>query len=159
MKQFRVILLAFVLSLLFLGCEKKIDTGLHEVHWDRDMCELCKMVVSERYYAVQVVNPNKGKSYMFDDLGCAILWFKEEQITWEKDAKVYIADAVHGKFIDAKTAYYDTSSRTPMDYGFGAFTDKSLIDSSKEIIGFDEVRLRILRGETMQNPLIKQGKL
>jgi hypothetical protein len=158
MKQFKYLLLAFSI-LFFTGCDKKINKDLHEVHWDRDMCELCKMVVSERKYTVQVVNTINGRSYMFDDLGCAILWFKENQTPWENEANIFITDAISGEFIDARKAWYDTNSRTPMDYGFGAYKDKNSIDKSKQIINFDEARLRILRGETMQNPQIKKGNL
>lgn len=157
MKQFKYILFIAIFISIFTGCEKKIKEGVGDVHWDRDMCDLCKMVVSERHYAVQVINPNNGKSYMFDDLGCTVIWFNEEKISWEDQAKIYITDATNGKFIDARKAYYDTNSRTPMDYGFGAYAQKSSIDPSKTIIGYDEVRLRILRGETTQNPLIRKG--
>ena len=154
MKKLVFILIAFV---FFVSCEKKVEKGLHKVHWDRDMCELCKMVVSERKYAVQVVNPNTGKSYMFDDLGCTILWFKEEQISWEKDANIFIADALSGDFIDARKAFYDTNSRTPMDYGFGAYLKKEDIKDQSKIIDFTETKMRILRGETMQNAILKKG--
>jgi nitrous oxide reductase accessory protein NosL len=158
MKQYRYLLiLAFIIS-IFSGCEKKIDTGLQEVHWDRDMCNLCKMVISERHYAVQVINPDSGKSYMFDDIGCAVLWFNEEDIPWENKALIYINDSISGDFIDARKAYYDTNSRTPMDYGFGAYKNKDDIKSNKKILTYEEVRLRILRGETMQNPILQQTR-
>ena len=134
------------------GCEDKSNNkGLHKIHWDRDMCELCKMVISERHYAVQILNPENNRSYMFDDLGCAILWFKDEKIEWEKDAIIYISDSIDGKFIDAKTAFYDSGSRTPMDYGFGAYKDSKNIKNQDKILNFDEVKLKILRGETSQN--------
>ena len=153
MKLFNIL---FIISIFFIGCEKKENTGLHKVHWDRDMCELCKMVISQRHYAVQVLNKETNKSYMFDDLGCTILWFKEEKISWEKDAIIYIADAKTGKFTDARKAYYDIGKQTPMDYGFSAYLKKEDILDPKYILSYNEVRLKILRGETMQNQLIKQ---
>ncbi len=146
-----------VVCLFLISCEKKIKTDLHKVHWDRDMCELCKMVVSERKFAVQAVNPQNGKSYMFDDIGCAVLWFKEEKISWEDKANIFITDVYTGKFIDARKAYYDTNSRTPMDFGFAAYQDKNSTTDKKDIINYKEVRLRVLRGETMQNPIIKKA--
>jgi copper chaperone NosL len=158
MKQFKFIIYLFIFSFLFIGCEKKIETGIQKVHWDRDMCELCKMVVSERHYSVQVIDSNNGKSYMFDDLGCMVLWFKEENISWEDKAEIYINDVKTGDFIDAKKAFYDINSRTPMNYGFGAYKDKKSIDSNKKIISYEEVRLRVLRGETMQNTKIQQTR-
>ena len=78
-----------LLLLSFNGCEKKqITTELQEVHWDRDMCERCKMVTSDRHHAVQVIDPKTGKSYMFDDIGCTLLWFEDEKISWKDQAKV-----------------------------------------------------------------------
>jgi nitrous oxide reductase accessory protein NosL len=159
MKLFKYFLVLSFLILVFNSCEKKDNSIMKKVHFDRDMCELCKMVISERNFAVQVVNPKNGKGYMFDDIGCAILWFKDEKISWEKDAKVYIADIKSKKFIDAKKAFYDTNSRTPMNYGFGAYESRANIGNKKMIIDFKETRLRILRGETMQNSQIKKGNL
>jgi nitrous oxide reductase accessory protein NosL len=156
MMQFKnIFFIITIVSFLFLGCEKKINKNLHEVHWDRDMCELCKMVVSERKYAVQAVNIKSGRSFMFDDLGCAVLWFEENKLPLT-DINIFISDVKSGEFIDAKKAWYDTNSRTPMDYGFGAYKHK---DKSKKFIDFEEARLKILRGETMQNPRIKKGQL
>ncbi len=150
----KFLLYIFVVLFLFTGCDKEVKKGLHEVHWDRDMCERCKMVVSDRNHAAQVIDPKNGRSYMFDDLGCVVLWFQDNDIQWEKEAIIYITDINTGKFIDAKKAWYDTTSRTPMDYGFGAHEKK---DSSKHYITYDEARLRILRGETMQNPQLKKA--
>ncbi len=152
----QIVLFAMV-CLFLISCEKKIKTDLHKVHWDRDMCQLCKMVVSERKFAVQVVDTTNGRSYMFDDIGCTVQWFKEENIAWESTANIFITDANTGEFIDAKKAYYDTDSRTPMDFGFAAYKDKSSTTDKKEVIDYGEVRLRILRGETMQNPIIKKA--
>jgi len=154
MIKFRNLIILVVLIFFISGCDKPDKTKMKTIHFDRDMCALCKMVISERHYAVQVVNPTNGRSYMFDDIGCTILWFKEEKISWEKEAKIYIADAKTGEFIDARKAFYDTRSRTPMDYGFGAYSKN--FESS---IDFKEMRLKILRGETMQNPQIRKGNL
>ena len=152
----KYILTLFLMVLFFGGCMKEKSDKMQEIHWDRDMCELCKMVISDRGYGVEVVNPHTGKSYKFDDLGCAILWFKENKPAWEKDAKIYIADAKTKKFIDAKKAFYDIGSTTPMDYGFSAYENKDEVKFKNHLMSFDEVRLAILRGETMQNPYIKK---
>ena len=106
---------AFLLLIGFNGCEKKqITTELQEVHWDRDMCERCKMVTSDRHHAVQVINPKTGKAYMFDDIGCAVLWFDEEKIAWKDQAKVWMTDVDTGTWIDARDAFYDADNVTPM---------------------------------------------
>ncbi len=123
---FYITLFAFLFVLSVGGCSKKSSTGeAVQMHWDRDMCERCKMAISERKFAVQVVNPQDGKVYKFDDIGCAVLWFDEEKIPWKDQAKIWITDAKTGKWIDARKAKYTDDSITPMAYGFAAYTDKT----------------------------------
>ena len=139
------LLSALLLTLSFTGCEKKSTTAVAEVHWDRDMCARCVMVVSDRVNTVQVRNPDTGKTYMFDDLGCAVLWFEEEKIAWKDRAVIWINDNQTGKWINARTAFYDADNITPMDYGFAAHKKKTSIKKGKEVIPFKEVEKRILK--------------
>jgi len=134
-----------VFLLIFLGCEKKIVTELHDVHWDRDMCERCAMVVSDRKHTAQVINPINGRSYMFDDIGCWVLWVQEDQISWEKEAIIWITDGNTGEWINARTAFYNTENITPMAYGFMAHKNKEDIKSDQEIVDYDEIRKRIIK--------------
>ena len=133
------------LVLVLSSCEKKISHEHHEVHWDRDMCDRCKMVVSERNHAAQVLNPQTGEAHMFDDIGCAILWFKEENIQWKDSAKIWITDVKTSKWIDARTAFYDNTHITPMAYGFSANEKKESIEKGQEVIDFDEMSKRVLK--------------
>ena len=150
MRQFKLFLLT-VLLLLFTACEKKDPTALNEVHWDRDMCERCKMVVSERHHAVQVINIQNGRSYMFDDIGCVVLWFDDEKIDWANKSKIWITDLSTGKWIDARIAFYDTHNITPMAYGFSAHESKASIKKDEEIINFDEMSRRVFKKEEKNN--------
>jgi len=144
MNKFSLFLVLF-LTFAFFGCEKKIVTDLHEVHWDRDMCARCVMVVSDRKHAAQVINPADGRSYMFDDIGCWVLWAQEEKIKWEDRAVIWITDGNSGEWIDARTAFYDTQNITPMAYGFKAHKNKEDIKDGEEIIAYGEARRRILK--------------
>ena len=144
----RIILLllsALFMTLSFSGCEKESPTALSKVHWDRDMCARCVMVVSDRMNTVQVKNPDNGKKYMFDDIGCMVLWFKEENITWQDRAVIWITDNATGKWIDARTAFYNTHNITPMAYGFGAHLNKASIKEGEEVVDYDEVVKRVLK--------------
>ena len=153
---FQIKKFSLLLLILFIGCSNSKDSSsMKKIHWDRDMCEYCKMVVSDRSYAVEVINPKTNRYYLFDDIGCTILWFKESKIAWEKDAIIYISDAKSQKFINAKEAYYTLGKLTPMDYGFSAYKSKDEV-KAKEFFRYDEMRLKILRGETMQNPSIRK---
>ena len=145
MKKTLFLLSTLFLTLSFSGCEKKSTTAVAEVHWDRDMCARCVMVVSDRVNTVQVRHPDTGKTYMFDDLGCTVLWFEEENIAWKDKAVIWINDNKTGKWINARTAFYDTGNITPMDYGFAAHKDKASIEAGKEIIRYEEVAKRIIK--------------
>ena len=138
-----------LLLLSFNGCEKKkITTELHEVHWDRDMCARCKMVTSDRHHAVQVINPKNGKAYMFDDIGCTLLWFDDEKISWKDQAKIWITDVDSKKWIDARTAYYDADNITPMAYGFAAHASKEHLKNS---IAYEALFKKVLEIEQKNN--------
>ncbi len=152
MNVIKTFLFSLLLVVGFSGCEKKqITTDLHEVHWDRDMCERCKMVTSDRHHSVQVVDPKTGRSYMFDDIGCALLWFDEEKITWKDKAKVWITDTKTGKWIDAREAFYDVGNVTPMAYGFSAHMKKENIKEGKEIIPYDSLSALVHEIEEKNN--------
>ena len=135
--------LALIALLAFWGCERKIDLNPHEVHWDRDMCIRCKMVVSERMYAAQTTDPNTGKTYYFDDIGCTILWFVEDEIEWADKAKIWVTDVKTGEWIDAKVAKWGTMSITPMAFGFGAYKPGTE-PKDEEIIAYDEMAKRAI---------------
>ena len=135
---------ALALIPIFSACEKKISTEVHEIHWDRDMCSRCVMVVSDRNQTVQISNPKDGVTHVFDDIGCTILWFRDQKIQWKDEAIIWINDIKTGKWINARTAYYDTMNITPMAYGFGAHEIKEEIQAGLEIINFYEVEKRVL---------------
>lgn len=144
MKYFKFLFIGF-LVLSFFGCEKKSTTEVAKVHWDRDMCARCVMVVSDRHNTTQVRDPDTGKKYMFDDIGCMALWFEEEDIQWRDKAIVWITDVNTGEWINAKTAFYDTENITPMAYGFSAHKTKDTIKENQEIVDYDEVIRRVIK--------------
>ena len=131
----------FFILLIFLGCERKIELGVHEVHWDRDMCIRCKMVVSDRMYAAQTTDPTTGRTYYFDDIGCVVLWFVEDEIEWADRAIIWVTDVNSGKWINARDAKWSTVSITPMAFGFAAHKAGSE-PKDTEIIGYDEMAKR-----------------
>ena len=141
-------LVSFIFIIISLSsCEKKISTNPKEIHWDRDMCSRCAMVISDRNHAVQVINTEDGKVYVFDDIGCTILWFKEQDIKWEEKAVIWITAIKTAKWINAKTAFYDTMNVTPMAYGFGAHEQKDDIQAGLEVINYEEMKKRILENK------------
>ncbi len=116
-----------------------------KIHWDRDMCARCVMVVSDRKNTVQLKDPKTHKLYVFDDIGCTVLWLYQNNKPWKNSVKIWVTDFDNGKWIDARTAFWDTSNITPMAYGFAAHKDKSKIKSNEEIIDYNEVVKRVLK--------------
>ena len=133
------------MAIFISGCDTKIDLNPKKVHWDRDMCERCKMVLSDRKFSAQAINPENGRNYVFDDIGCVILWFKENKIACKDNAVIWVNDAKTGEWIDARKAFYDTLNITPMAYGFGAHAKKEDIKAEQEIIDFEEVARRVIK--------------
>lgn len=138
-----LLLLGLYLTLFTTGCETKNRSQVHKIHYDRDMCARCAMVVSDRKNSVEVINPENGKYYLFDDIGCTVLWFDDEHITWQDNAIIWVTDAKSGEWIDARKAYYDTENITPMAYGFSAHKSKEDIEKEQEIIDYNEVVKRV----------------
>jgi hypothetical protein len=58
------------------------------------------------------------------------------------------------KWIDGRSAFYSLVDKTPMGYGFGAYEKKAPTH-----VDFDTMRLRMLRGETLNNPHIRKQLL
>lgn len=108
----------------------------------------CGMVINELKDASQVIS-NSGKSWFFHDHGGMIKWLEGKE--FQERAKIWVMSRDTKEWIDAREAFYSVSDDTPMGYGFGAYKKKS--DGH---IDFATMRLRVLRGETLRNPLIKK---
>jgi len=154
MKKYRWLLLSMVVLGLLSGCEKKPVGAVHEMHWDRDMCERCNMAVSERKFAVQIIDPTTGKANKFDEIGCAVLWMDEEKIPWKDKAIIWVTDAKTGKWIDAKKARYTDGAITPMAFGFAAYTQETL-PKQKRVYDFATISQKIREIEANNTKKVK----
>lgn len=106
----------------------------------------CGMVIESLTYTSQVIN-KEGKTWFFHDHGGMAKWldtksFKEDAVIW-----VWAKDTQ--QWIDGKKAWYSRSDKTPMNYGFGAYEVHH-----DGFIDFEEMRLKMKRGETMNNPFV-----
>ena len=129
---------------LFLACQDKAAMkGASEMHWDRDMCSRCVMVISDRKNSVQVQDQSSNKVYKFDDIGCMVIWSEESNIEWIDDATIWVTDVQTGEWIDARAAFYTTGNITPMAFGYSAYKSKQNIDKTKDIINYTEVYKQI----------------
>lgn len=80
------------------------------------------------------------------------LWFKN--IEFQKDAVLWVYTNDTKEYIDARKAWYDKVSATTMGYGFGAYKEKK-----EGMISFDDMLVKMYRGENLTNPLIRKKLL
>jgi nitrous oxide reductase accessory protein NosL len=100
--------------------------GMRPIHWDRDACGRCKMIISDRRFAAQVRGGPKDESFSFDDIGCAMSWCddKHKLFPWLNDpaTRFWVADAANPgtRWLDARQAHYVAGPRSPMGYDLAA---------------------------------------
>lgn len=120
-----------------------------EVKDNTVQCPVCFMYIVGKDYTAQAVSEDK-KTHFFDDVGCLVLWV--EEYAKDKDVVQWVYTLDTKRWIDATKAYYSVDDmKTPMEYGFGAYEKRQ-----EGFIGFEEMRLRMLRGETLLNPKIRK---
>lgn len=147
MRNFRLIFLVPALLLAFAGCSspEKVDDVC-------PTCKTCNMQIADSKLHSTTLHV-KDTTLYFDDIGCMIIYAKENQLDLNKmESKVFSNDTL--RFIDASSAFYTTNENSPMGYGFSAY-EKEEPDSIK----FDEVIINMLRGEHMANPTIRKRTL
>ncbi|MBF0380491.1 MAG: hypothetical protein HQL69_05695 [Magnetococcales bacterium] len=136
-----LIAIATVGMILLAGCDRPPADGPKKVRWDKDFCERCRMLLSDRHYAAQILDA-KGKYHLFDDPGEMLLSFAQK---YNKDpkAKLYVTDSKSGKWLNARTAYYTSGHLSPMGFGYGAI-EKQTSDSND----FTTLLTMLLAGES-----------
>ena len=157
MKKFKNIFLFSTIILFFIACEEKSKSGISKMHWDRDSCERCVMVISEKGYAVQIQNPATKENYKFDDIGCAVLWFKETNKDWFDKATILVKDEKSKDWINARLASWTNGNITPMNYGLAAYT-KNTFPQSKKSLTFKEA-IELIYKQDKEDKLRRKHKL
>ncbi len=111
----------------------------------------CAMLIKTNYNAAQVAAPD-GRTWFFDDPGCMALWIEDKP--FRNEAKLWVHTIDTKQWIDAKKARFGITDRSVMGYGFG-----SRERDFNQTIDFEEMRLRMLRGENLADPKIRKKLL
>jgi hypothetical protein len=112
---------------------------------------ICKMLIRSYKGSSQAIKEN-GDTYFFNDIGCMMIWLKEQPHRDKIKLWVYTSDT--NRWLDAKLAHYTTQDRTVIGYGFSAYEEK--LDKS---ISFDKMRERMDRDEHLLNPKVRKRLL
>lgn len=141
MKKFNILFYILLIT-FFAGCseEKKSDAK---------SCITCNMKINSTSPFTVYLKVGDKTEY-FDDIGCMILYINTHNFDVNR-IKSMVVTMDTNKTLDAKEAYYKIDEQTPMHYGFAAYEHKS--DGK---IPFDEVYIKMLRGEHMANPKIRK---
>ena len=149
------IILVVVMLFLSLGKQKQMVVTFEnpnkkpiELQLNKYQDAFCGMVIEDARYASQVIRDD-GKSWFFHDHGDFVECLKDKP--FKNRVTVYVHTIDTKKWIDATKAYYSTTESTPMGYGFGAYEH-----NGAKRIGFNEMQLRVLRGESMLNPAYRK---
>jgi hypothetical protein len=97
-------------ALALLACD---DANLpHTPIWGKERCGSCAMLVDDRRFAGQAVS-EKGEHLFFDDPGCLATYVSAHPSV----RHAWLLDE-HGAWMDAAAARFESSAKSPMDYGF-----------------------------------------
>lgn len=121
MKLSTVIILAALVVLT--GCQK---TAVEPVAIEAsDMCSFCRMSISEKRYAAEVIDDD-GQAFKFDDIGCMANFIKQKRNAGSIQA-TFVMDFDRREWLKAETASYVRSPefKTPMNGGIVAFKDQT----------------------------------
>lgn len=126
MIQTKFFLFTLLLTIL-LGCGsseiKPVDI------LTEDMCTHCKMAISEKEFAAELVTQD-GEARKFDDIGCMLDYLRENRDT--KVAAYFFTDYATKQWVKGSEASFVKSAEitAPMGGGMIAFHDQAKADAA-----------------------------
>ncbi len=113
----------------------------------------CGMILTTEEHAAEVIS-NDGITWFFHDPGGVPLWIKERGADIKSSADIWFLTADTKKWKKSTEVWFSLTDKTPMEYGFGAYEHKK-----KGYISYQEMELRMLRGENMRDPRVRKALL
>lgn len=113
MKKLFNIFIYLPLLILIHGCVEG-EIRPEDPLWEREGCAHCRMVLSEKRFAVQRILPD-GQVHYYDDIVCAMKHNHPHD-----EGKLYVRPDGGDDWVPAEAATYESGLRTPMNSGFGA---------------------------------------
>ena len=119
------LIIAAILATLVVvaNCQK---TAIQPVAIEaNDMCSFCRMSISEKRYAAELIDSD-GQASKFDDIGCMANFINQKKSSAPIRAR-FVMDLNRHEWLKAENAFYVRSSefKTPMNGGMVAFKDEA----------------------------------
>ncbi len=114
-----------LLVVMLFSCRDKAEIKPAVIHYGEDVCERCKMIISEKNFSTQYLLP-RGEARKFDDIGCMIEYLREREDDRDSLIAVYVRDFDTGEWIDGEKAFYFRGGdvQSPMGYGIISFSSE-----------------------------------
>lgn len=106
------------LAVTLSGCSKQAS-GTEEIHYGRETCAKCGMVISDAHFAAEIRGGPDNQLAKFDDVGCAVNWLGGKSWHAETTTEFWVMDGETGQtWLKAREAWYTPGAMSPMNYGF-----------------------------------------
>ncbi len=106
------------------GCARASE-GTEEIHFGRDTCAKCGMVISDPHFAAEIRGGPDRQLVKFDDAGCAVNWLEKQAWRADTTTDFWVMDADTGQsWLKAMEAWYTPGAMSPMNYGYSAHQQK-----------------------------------
>lgn len=118
-----VVACGIVMMLVLANCQSAtLEPVAIEAH---DMCAFCRMSISEKRYAAELIDRD-GEAFKFDDISCMTNFRKEKKNDGSIRA-TFVMDFERREWLKAEDAFYVRSAefKTPMSGGIVALKAES----------------------------------
>ena len=105
---------------LLAACKEQTE-GPEDIHWGRETCAICGMIISDARFAAEVRGGPDRALIKFDDVGDAVHWLSVQPWKNEENVEFWVMDSNTGAdWLEARNVFYHTDAVSPMDYGYRA---------------------------------------
>ncbi|MEI6020101.1 MAG: nitrous oxide reductase accessory protein NosL [Bacteroidota bacterium] len=133
MKQILIYFYSFCILLIVVLLTSCADAGPEAIHFNKDACNNCKMGISDKRFACEIVS-KKGKVFKFDDMACLMSYYNENKDNLNK-ANYYFKDFLYPHdFAKAKNLFFVKGDvvGSPMGGNIAAFSSKDSANAYME---------------------------
>lgn len=144
----RPVLLVLLSAMWMSACGPEPVTGPADVRWDRETCTRCAMSVGDNRFAAQVrEDAEPWRAFLFDDIGCAVAWLRQQQESAVSRFEIWVNDHNSSQWIDARSAWYVNGVPSPMGYNLAAGPER--VPGS---VDFDTAIEHVMEVESTRKP-------